>query len=85
MQVREFIEEYLSSCDDNIICLHSPDNCSGTIFTIHGWRTGNTDEPINEPDLECEVSQIRAKVENYHYNLAVVIHIYTDYPYEEAK
>ena len=85
MKAGKFIEEYLSTCDDNIVCLHSPDRVSGTTFTIHDWRTGRTDEPICESYLECKVSQIRAKVENYNYNLAVVIHIYTEYPYEEAK
>ena len=82
MQVREFIEEYLSSCDDNIVYLHAPDNSSGEMFTIHGWRTGSTDEPITESYLECEVSQIRAYIDYYNYNLAVVIHIYTELPYE---
>lgn len=85
MKAREFIEEYLSPCDDNIVCLHAPDKSSGEMFTIHGWRTGNTDEPLTELYLEYEVSQIRAKIENYNYNLAVVIHIYTDYSYEEGK
>ena len=89
MKAREFIEEYLSSCDDNIVCLHSPHEYSGITFTIHDWRTGRTDKPISEWDsewgLECEISQIRAEVENYRYNLAVVIHIYTEYPCEEAR
>lgn len=79
MKVREFIDKYLSPCLDNIIYLHSPDDDYRTIFTIRGWRTGNTDEPINEPDLEWEVAYIRAQVENYNYNLAVIIHIYTYY------
>ena len=81
MKAEKFIKEYLSQCDDTVICLHSPDGYSGTTFTIHDW----TDEPVPESDLECEVSQIVGRVENYHYNLAVVIHIYTEYPYEEAK
>ena len=85
MKAGKFIEEYLNSCDDNIICLHSPDGHSGTTFTIHDWRTRRTDEPISKLYLEYEVSQIRAEVENYHYNLAVVIHIFTDVGYEEGK
>lgn len=88
MKAREFIEEYLSSGDDNIVYLHSPDFCSSEMFSINEWRESEERPILSEivyEHLECEVSGIRAKVENYNYNLAVVIHIYTDYPYEEAK
>ena len=80
MKVRNFIGEYLTSCADNIVCVHLPDGISGKTFTIHEWRT----EPFSEWFLEYEVSQIRAKVENFNKGLNVVIHIYTEHPYDDS-
>ena len=90
MKVKDFINEYLSQCDDTIICLHSLDGYSSTTFSIYEWREWNTPPKMEIPAMvydcsQCEVSQILARVENYHYNLAVVIHISTDMEYENAE
>lgn len=81
MKARNFIEEYLSQCEDTVVFLHSPHSNSGTMFSIYEWHH----EPLDENNLEYEVSQITAEVEKFNHGLNVVIHIYTEYPYEEAK
>ena len=84
MIVVDFIKEFLSQCDDTIICLHSPDGYSRTTFSIHDWNNCCVDS-LAESHIVSKVSQIVGRVENYHYNLAVVIHIYTDNGYEEIE
>ena len=81
MRAKEFIEEYLSQCEDTVVFLHSPHSNSGTMFSIYEWHH----EPINETNLIYEVSQIITRVENFNKGLNVVIHIYTEYPCEEAE
>ncbi len=81
MKARKFIEKYLSQCEDTVICLHTPDSSSSSMFSIYEWHH----KIMNEPDLIYEVSQITGRVENFNKGLNVVIHIYTEYPYEEAK
>ena len=83
MKAGKFIEEYLSQCEDTVICLHAPDNCSSSMFSIYEWHHEVLD--IDESNLLYEVSQITARVENFNKGLNVVIHIYTEHPYEEAK
>lgn len=89
MKAGKFIEKYLSQCEDTVICLHAPDNCSSSMFSIYEWqhewkKTPMVSEIVYE-HLQCEVSQIIARVEKFNKGLDVVIHIYTEYPYEEAK
>ena len=81
MKAEKFIEKYLSQCEDTVICLHSPDNCSSSMFSIYEWKH----EPLDETNLGYEVSQITAEVEKFNRGLNVVIHIYTEYPYEESR
>ena len=81
MKAGKFIEEYLSQCEDTVICLHAPDNYSSSTFSIYEWHHG----PLNETNLGYDVSQITGRVENFNGGLNVVIHIYTEYPCEEAK
>jgi len=80
MKAWQFIEEYLSQCEDTVVFLHSPHNNSGTMFSIYDWHH----EPIDETSLEYEVSQILARVENFNNGLNIVIHIYTECSCEEV-
>lgn len=81
MKAGNFIEKYLSQCEDTVICLHNPSNCYSSMFSIYEWNH----KKIDEPNLIYEVSQITSRVENFNKGLNVVIHIYTEHPYEEAK
>ena len=76
MKAGKFIEKYLSQCEDTVICLHSPSNCSSSTFSIYEWHH----EAIDEPNLIYNVSQITGRVENFNNGLNVVIHIYTERP-----
>ncbi len=81
MKAEKFIEDYLSQCDDTVVCVHAPDNCSSSTFSIYEWHH----EPINETNLFYDVSQITAEVEKFNHGLNVVIHIYTECSCEEAE
>ena len=63
----------------NQIC----DDC-GIIITTAFISLKDHHEVIDEPRLDYEVSQITAEVEKFNHGLNVVIHIYTEYPYEET-
>ena len=84
MTAKEFIDKYLTVTSDLVVELHSPTNMAAQTFSIAEYNTGNTDEPLEEGWLDCEVSQIYANVQTYGSGLNVVIHIYTDCGYEEV-
>lgn len=74
MTAEKFIEDYLSQCDDTIICLHSPDDHRRTTFSIHEYHCERM-----TIDLIHEVSQIASEVENSNDGSHIVFHIYTKY------
>lgn len=81
MRAGEFINKYLSQCEDTVVFVHSPHSNSGTMFSIYEWNH----QPLDETNVGYEVSQITAEVEKFNHGLNVVIHIYTEHPYEEAE